>query len=264
MYIVVRQGMMRMVGPMRSGDELAWRSGRIGAKSVRGFTYLGLLFAIVLVGIMLSITGVVWHTEVKREKEAELLFVGQQYVKAINSYHAVVINGVSKYPTSLDDLLEDHRFPMPVRHLRRRYLDPVTNSMEWELIRDGSSIVGLHSRSTDKPIKTDGFAACCQHFADADSYATWKFTSAGTIVASASRPAAASLSATSAENANEAAVLPDASPAQNTNPAGKDPSQLESCNLKFYVEVRKCNLLGADKLACQAAVAAKRDPCVAG
>ena len=142
----------------------------------QGFTYLGLLFAIVLLGIVLSITGVVWHTQMRREKEQELLFVGEQYRQALSSYHAVLVNGQGKLPNSLDELLEDRRFPMPVRHLRKRYVDPVTNSPEWGLVRIGDGIAGVFSLSTEAPLKMAGFGTCCTDFDNARGYADWKFS----------------------------------------------------------------------------------------
>ena len=56
----------------------------------------------------------------QREKEAELLFRGEQYREAIASYY----KKEQRYPQSLEELLEDKRYPMPVRHLRRLYRDP--------------------------------------------------------------------------------------------------------------------------------------------
>jgi len=41
----------------------------------RGFTYLGLLFAMAFIGLLLDATGEVRHTTLKREREAELLSV---------------------------------------------------------------------------------------------------------------------------------------------------------------------------------------------
>lgn len=38
-------------------------------------------------GIALAVTGEVWHIALKREKEHELLFVGDQLRRAINSYY---------------------------------------------------------------------------------------------------------------------------------------------------------------------------------
>ena len=46
--------------------------------------------ALFLVAIMaggLALTGDVWHTSTMREKEAELLFVGNQYRRAIQRYY---------------------------------------------------------------------------------------------------------------------------------------------------------------------------------
>jgi len=53
----------------------------------------------------------------QREKEAELLFHGNAYQAAIASYY----KKEQRWPHSLEQLLEDKRYPMPVRHLRRLY-----------------------------------------------------------------------------------------------------------------------------------------------
>jgi type II secretory pathway pseudopilin PulG len=141
----------------------------------QGFTYVGLLFAIVLLGVLLSAAGVVWHTAMKREKEKELLFVGAQYQEALRSYHAVLVNGKAAYPRSLEELVEDRRFPMPVRHLRKRYVDPVTNSPDWGLVRSGGGIAGVYSLSGEAPLKRADFGSCCDGFEKARNYAEWKF-----------------------------------------------------------------------------------------
>lgn len=160
----------------------------------QGFTYLGLLFAIVLFGIVLASAGVLWHTQSRREKELELLFAGQQYQQAIAAYIAVQLNGQRAYPKSLDELLEDRRFPMPVRHLRKRYRDPVTNSPQWGLVRVGDGIAGVYSLSNEAPLKRAGFGACCSEFSNAGSYAGWKFAVAN--AASEAVPRAAPATAT--------------------------------------------------------------------
>jgi type II secretory pathway pseudopilin PulG len=152
------------------------QAGIQGCQSIQGFTYLGLLFAIVLLGILLSSAGVLWDTTARREKEVQLLFVGAQYQNAIASYYEVSINGIKQLPPSIDELLLDSRFPMPVRHLRRRYVDPITNSTEWGLIRQDKGISGIYSISEDKPLKISGFGTCCQSFSSAKHYSDWKFT----------------------------------------------------------------------------------------
>lgn len=146
---------------------------------MRGFTYIGLLFAVALLGILLSVAGLLWDTEARREKEKQLLFAGKEYQNAIASYAARRVNGqrVNQYPESIDDLLEDNRgeVPVPVRHLRRRYVDPITNSPAWGLVRAGGGIVAVYSLSAEKPVKQAGFGPCCERFAKADHYSDWKF-----------------------------------------------------------------------------------------
>jgi type II secretory pathway pseudopilin PulG len=145
-------------------------------KAQAGFTYLGLLFAIAIIGITLATVGVVWSTEARREREAQLLFVGDQYRQAIGRYR----EAGRAYPRSLDDLLEDKRVPGTRRFLRRLYPDPVTGRVEWELIRDpGGGILGVASLSKQKPIKVAGFAPVDATFEKADCYCAWKFIYVG-------------------------------------------------------------------------------------
>jgi type II secretory pathway pseudopilin PulG len=137
-----------------------------------GFTYIGLLFAIAILGITLSTTGVVWSTQIRREKEAELLFVGDQYRIAIGRYRA----SGGQYPQGLGDLLEDRRTPTVRRYLRRLYPDPITGNADWQLVAapDGG-IMGVASSSQLKPIKVAGFPLSDATFRGAECYCDWKF-----------------------------------------------------------------------------------------
>lgn len=137
-----------------------------------GFTYLGLLFAIVILGLTLSTVGVLWSTQARREREAELLFVGDQYRQAIGRYYT---NG-GFYPRSLDELLEDKRVPFMRRQLRRLYPDPMSGSPDWQLVLtpDGA-IMGVASSSQGRPIKVAGFRTVDAAFAGAQCYCDWKF-----------------------------------------------------------------------------------------
>ena len=118
----------------------------------RGFTYIGLLIAVVLLGIGLALVGEVWNTAVKRDRERELLFVGDQFRQAIGRYYESS-PGVKQYPRKLEDLLEDKRFPVMKRYLRRIYLDPMTGKADWGLVMQGDQILGVYSPSKDTPIK---------------------------------------------------------------------------------------------------------------
>jgi len=142
----------------------------------RGFTYLGLLFAIAFLGLLLASVGATWHTTLQREREAELLFVGRQFAQAIAAYREATPGDQKQWPQRFEDLLEDRRGLVLRRHLRRIYPDPFTGSAEWGLIKSGVFIVGVHSRGTGKPFKQAGFLPGEETFAGAASYRDWQFT----------------------------------------------------------------------------------------
>lgn len=96
-----------------------------------GFTYIGLLIFIALMGIALAGTGMVWHAQVRREQERELLFVGDQFRRAIGQYYERSPGGGKHFPQSLDDLLLDKRYVATQRYLGRVYPDPITGKTEW-------------------------------------------------------------------------------------------------------------------------------------
>lgn len=100
-----------------------------------GFVYLWALFAVALAGIVMAGTGQVWQAKSQREKEAELLYVGEEFRKAIMSYYNT---GPKQYPESLEDLLQDKRTPAIKRHLRKIYTDPITNTTEWGIVDESS------------------------------------------------------------------------------------------------------------------------------
>jgi type II secretory pathway pseudopilin PulG len=88
----------------------------------KGFTYLGLLIAVALMGIGLALIGDVWSTTVKRERERELLFVGAQFRQAIRRYYDGS-PGVKQYPRKLEDLPRRQALPrdqaLPAQDLHR-------------------------------------------------------------------------------------------------------------------------------------------------
>lgn len=141
----------------------------------RGFTYLGLLFAIALGGIALAGTGILWDMESRREKEKELLFAGEQYRKAISDYYSKSPGAAKQFPARLEDLLDDKRHPVPVHHLRRLFREPMAPDGQWELIRQQGRIIGVASRSERTPIKIAGFAAGQEGFETAKTYGDWRF-----------------------------------------------------------------------------------------
>jgi type II secretory pathway pseudopilin PulG len=143
------------------------------AGSQKGFTYAAVLAAVVIVGIAAEITYLSTVRIVQAEREAELLFRGQAYYRAIERYY----RANRSYPRSLEDLLEDPRSPSR-RHIRALYQDPMAKEtgQGWLLIRasDGG-IGGVASRASGKPIKTANFPASFDKFNGAGSYSDWVF-----------------------------------------------------------------------------------------
>lgn len=116
-----------------------------------GFTYITVLIILAILSGGLALLGEMWHTAAKREREAELLFVGGEYRRAIQRYY---LNGPGQYPRSLADLIKDPRKPVTERYLRQLYPDPITGKNEWGLVKapDGG-IMGVYSLSEDRPLK---------------------------------------------------------------------------------------------------------------
>jgi type II secretory pathway pseudopilin PulG len=140
-----------------------------------GFTYIGLLILIAIAGVALAGVGQLWSTASKRDKEAQLLFVGDEFRRAIGSYYEGS-PGVHQFPPSLEELLEDRRLPVVRRHLRKIYVDPMTGSKEWGLVKHGNGILGVHSLSEDKPLKTANFRPEDAAFEGSGAYTDWNFT----------------------------------------------------------------------------------------
>lgn len=145
-----------------------------GAQS--GFTYLGLLFLIAVMGLALAATGTVASMERQREKEKELLFVGGQFRQAIARYYERSPGGLKQYPPSLEALLQDARYPGTHRYLRKVYPDPITGRSDWGLVEGpGNAVMGVYSLSNKKPLKIGHFNEADQAFEGKTAYADWKF-----------------------------------------------------------------------------------------
>lgn len=114
----------------------------------RGFTYLWLLFALAAGAAGLAALGERASMAVQREREAELMFRGQQIAAAIAAYRAALPSTTQQLPATLKDLLEDRRSERPIHHLRQLYADPFTGQPDWVLVTtEEGRIAGVHSRS---------------------------------------------------------------------------------------------------------------------
>lgn len=199
-----------MTGNGRSRPALRRLNMCRGCRSIRsqeGFTYIGVLLAVALIGIQLALAGVVWSFAQARQKERELLFVGDQFRTAIGRYYSNPQGPQREYPKRLDDLVRDSRYPGTVRHIRKIYADPITGKARWRLITTPDCrIIGVHSLSEKAPIKVGNFSPPYNTFAKKARYADWQFVySVGT---STGRPTGSPGTATPTPNASS---LPNAS-----------------------------------------------------
>ena len=89
------------------------------ARAQSGLAYLGVLMLAAAIAAGLAATARPWSMQQQRAREAELLFIGQQFQRAIASYYRAGLSPA--FPRSLDALLKDSRVPFMLRHLRRLY-----------------------------------------------------------------------------------------------------------------------------------------------
>lgn len=142
----------------------------------QGMALIGALFVILLMGLALAEAGNRWSNMQRREREQELLKVGDTIRKAIGSYYNLSPGMVKQFPPTLESLLKDDRFPNPQRHLRKLYIDPVTQREGWGLLYAPSGgIMGIYSLSGGRPFKTRNFPAPYQDFEKKKAYIDWIF-----------------------------------------------------------------------------------------
>src|SRR5688572_20738920 len=140
-----------------------------------GFTYVSLLLIVAAMGVGFAAFGELASNAAKREKELELIFVGDQYRQAIGQYYESSPAGHKHYPKKLEQLLKDERFAFNRRYLRRLYRDPVTGKDLAVVESPEGGIMGVRSASEAPPSKTANFPAGYEAFEGAPRYADWQF-----------------------------------------------------------------------------------------
>lgn len=143
----------------------------------RGFTYLGLIILVAILGLV-GAAGLKMGSLLQRQAaEQELLDIGAQFSDALYSYAAATPPGQPQQPPDLAALLRDPRFPQVRRHLRKLFVDPVTGRAEWGLLyQPGSNgIIGVHSLSQAAPLKVGNFEARFAGFEGRARLSEWHF-----------------------------------------------------------------------------------------
>ena len=142
----------------------------------RGFSYLVALFMVAILSVVSLRALENTRTNEQRDREAELLQVGQSYREAIRMYYDNTPGAAKQYPPDMQSLLLDERGNITRRYLRKLYRDPITASQDWGIISSESGgVMGVYSLSTQKPIKIDGFPTELMSFTGAKRYQDWQF-----------------------------------------------------------------------------------------
>jgi type II secretory pathway pseudopilin PulG len=159
-----------------------------------GITLVVVIMVVAIMAIMTTVSVQTVSFQMQREKEAELIFRGEQYVEAIRLYK----QKYGRYPVRMQELWEANP-----KVLRRKWLDPMTGDDRWGVVFQGQEglqpglpggqgggpqptptrtpvfqrqresdgekvgpIIGVYSQSTDESIKV---------YKGRDRYDEWKF-----------------------------------------------------------------------------------------
>ena len=99
------------------------------------------IIVIAVMAIMMTVAVQTVEFQMKREREEELIFRGQQYVEGIRLYR----QKYGRYPMRMKELWEANP-----KVLRRKWTDPITGSEEWEPIflgQGGQELGGARGRA---------------------------------------------------------------------------------------------------------------------
>jgi type II secretory pathway pseudopilin PulG len=99
--------------------------------SEQGYMLLGLIVAIAIILIALSVAASEVAFSLRREREVEAVRRGNQFVRAIQLYY----KKFGHYPGSIEQLEKINN----MRFLRQRYVDPLTGKADWRLIAVGKN-----------------------------------------------------------------------------------------------------------------------------
>jgi type II secretory pathway pseudopilin PulG len=103
-----------------------------------------LLVGLSIMAVMLTIAMPTWKQMAQREKEAELVFRGTQYARAIGLFQKKYANA---FPPNLDVLVRE-------KFLRRKYKDPITNDDFVPLTQTQANTPGSGAATAARPGQT--------------------------------------------------------------------------------------------------------------
>ena len=103
-----------------------------------GYAMAALLVAMAVMAVLMTAALPVWKHDARRAKEEELVWRGQQYVRAIRLYYM----RMRALPPSVDVLVSG-------RYLRKKYKDPITND-DFQVLGAGSPMPGQAGDSSGR------------------------------------------------------------------------------------------------------------------
>lgn len=228
-------------------------------RPTQGLTYLWVLLIVAVLGWGLAAAAQLWTTAAAREKERELLFVGEQFRRAIASYYESTPQPMKQFPRMLTDLIEDRRFPIPRRHLRRLYADPISGSRDWGLVLTADkTVMGVYSKGRGTAFRTSVPKAVTH---EGDGYGRWQFVYVigapvdGGAVAPRASGAAPSPSPGIVSQSSSPVLLPLDTGTSTVVPApvpkapADPPRKPNECVSARASDMRSCAALGADPAA---------------
>jgi type II secretory pathway pseudopilin PulG len=116
-----------------------FRSSKRGPANSHGLVLIVVMMVAVLLLISLTATLPSVYQEGQREREAELIFRGTQYARAVALFH----RQFNRFPVSTKELLQTNG----VRFLRQEYRDPMDPKGKWRFIHVNASGTLLDSKN---------------------------------------------------------------------------------------------------------------------
>lgn len=117
---------------MRSKNSI--RRSKVSNES--GYVLLGLMLAVALMLIAMSVAAPRIAQQIKRQKEEELVHRGEQYAMAVKRY---VHKSGGQFPATVEQLEDTNH----VRFLRKRYKDPFTGEADWKMVHYGEAQIKI-------------------------------------------------------------------------------------------------------------------------
>jgi type II secretory pathway pseudopilin PulG len=109
---------------------------RIQNSAEGGYTLVVVVMVVAIMAIMMAVAVQTVSFQMQREREAELIFRGKQYVEGIRLYR----QKYGRYPMRMKELWE-----ADPRVLRQKWTDPITRSDEWGVVflgQEGQQVGG--------------------------------------------------------------------------------------------------------------------------